>query len=228
MHPVRRDPPVRSAGSTRSVIQVSGSGRRTPSRACRIPSQAPQLPPAPSPRCGQPSLEGRTAVVFEFRVVHRGVNAVFAKPARHAIAIGGRQTVDDARPWQLRDVLGEPRRRSADRRARSSAATATPRVSGPRWISSVSPSCARMSSADALVGSGCGGEHGHIPRQRAHDANDATVVRSEIVPPVRDAMGFVHYQQPDAAWNAGERHGLKSFVGEAFWRHEQHVDFVTR
>jgi len=68
----------------------------------------------------------------------------------------------------------------------------------------------------AVVGGGGGGHHRHVWRHLTQDIDDATVIRTKIMPPVGDAMSFVHHQETNPAYHRQQDLFQKLIVGKAF------------
>ena len=59
-------------------------------------------------------------------------------------------------------------------------------------------------------------QQAEVRREVADDAFDQAIVGPEIVPPVGDAMRFVHHQKGDAPGDPGQNFGVEAFVPQAF------------
>jgi len=80
---------------------------------------------------------------------------------------------------------------------------------------------------DAVVGGRGGAQHRHAARQEIENPHDASVVGSEVVSPVADAVCFVDDEQTGAGRELRQHGVAKARVGEAFGRDEQEVDSVV-
>src|SRR5690606_30028483 len=71
---------------------------------------------------------------------------------------------------------------------------------------------------DAIVGRRRSAQHRHVGRHLAQDADQAPVIRPEVVAPIRNAMRFIHYQKPDIVRNRLQYTRDKFLAGKALWR----------
>src|SRR5262249_588890 len=78
-----------------------------------------------------------------------------------------------------------------------------------------------------VVGGGRGAQDGRRLRELADYAGDAPVVRTEVVPPVADAVRLVDDQQAGGLQHVGEDVRAELVVVEALGRDEQDVDGVV-
>ena len=73
----------------------------------------------------------------------------------------------------------------------------------------------------SVAGGGRGGQQAHIG-QGLHQPAHAAVIRTEVVAPVGDAVGFIDHHQ--AGVELGERPTLKIRSVQPLWRDQQDVD----
>ena len=71
-------------------------------------------------------------------------------------------------------------------------------------------------------------EDGRVGRETVEQVLDPAIVRPEVVPPVADAVGLVHDEQPAPARQVGQLLLAEARIVQALGRDEQHVDLVGR
>ena len=76
------------------------------------------------------------------------------------------------------------------------------------------------------VGRGGGGQDRNGIRQPGDEVRDAAVVGTEVVAPVRDAVGFIDDQQPGAAEEFGQLGLPESGIGEPFRRDQEDIHLI--
>lgn len=90
-------------------------------------------------------------------------------------------------------------------------------------------SCAQLLSdvaGDALVGRGRGGQDGGVDRQIGQQGTDTSVVRAEVVAPVRDAVGLVDDDQAGVRGQVGQDLLAEDRVVEPLWGDQEDVDLA--
>jgi hypothetical protein len=146
------------------------------------------------------------------------------KPGGDPLGVPDGQAVDDARPGQLRDALGEPSQPiglAGDRQHRQPQALAVQRPpeqqrSGAKLLGDV--------VHDPLVGGCRAGQHRRGRIQVVQDADQPAIVRAEVMAPVGDAVGLVDHHQPDPLRQIGKDVAAELRVVQPLWGDQQQVD----
>src|SRR5205085_2527824 len=81
---------------------------------------------------------------------------------------------------------------------------------------------------DAVVRRGGRGEDRQVSWQRLKQSSDAAIIWPKIVPPIGNAMSFVDHEHADFAGDWIKRLIEKGFIGEAFGRNQQSIDFAGK
>ena len=81
------------------------------------------------------------------------------------------------------------------------------------WMSETNPQLNRDIIHHTVVGCSGGGKHRYIPWKCLQDPYNATVIRSEIMPPVGYTMRFIHDKQSQSLSNRDQNIFTKRIVG---------------
>jgi len=146
----------------------------------------------------QPVLQFQPLLIGQPSVIGARVDTTQPQPCGEIVGIPNCQRVDDAAALELRNVIREPRHSRGlgwDAQVLQPKALANQRAADNVQVrSQLSGNVVHH----AFVRGGGGGQHRQVRWQRSQHANDAPVVRAEIVPPIGDAMCFVHNEEPHA------------------------------
>ena len=80
---------------------------------------------------------------------------------------------------------------------------------------------------DPIIGGSGRAKHRHVQGQQSQHPDDAAVIRTKIVAPVRDAVGFVHDKHADAALNHRQQCFKKFCIAQPFRRNHEHVHLIV-
>ena len=149
------------------------------------------------------------------------------KPRRHRAGVTNCQRVDDAAPRQLRQPFrqpGEPlglARKSygLQRQRRPGQIAAGNREAGPEDFHQI--------VHDAVVRGRGRRQQAKVGREVVDDAFDQTVVRPEVVAPIRDAVRLVDHEERYPARDLRQHLVVEALVREPLRGDEQDVHFIT-
>ncbi len=167
------------------------------------------------------------SLVVERAEVGLDLDALRGEPGGDVLDVTHGEAVDDARPLQFGQRLGEPGEAfglpvEPDRAEGETLAAQRPAEGGEFGAELVGDVV-----DDAVVGGGGAAEDRHRRAgQAVDDAPDASVVGPEVVAPVGDAVHLVDHDQPGPC--PDDRHDLvpELRVGEPLRRDQQQVDLV--
>ena len=79
---------------------------------------------------------------------------------------------------------------------------------------------------DALIGGGRGGQNGGPGGQVVEESPQPAVIGAEVVPPIRDAMGFIAHERERSSLHRVEDTTTEAGIGQAFRCDQEEVDGV--
>ncbi len=164
-----------------------------------------------------------------FRLSRIGRHQMPAVPQEPSRLVRGRdgQRVDDARAWQLAEVLvqpGQPLLRAGQvDHGQVQAATVQRAAQHQRLLVGARAELVGDVPGDPRVRGRGRGQDRHAGRQLVQQGAQPPVVRPEVVAPVGDAVRLVHHQHPGRRGQLGQHLVAEAGVVQPFRADQQHV-----
>ncbi len=166
--------------------------------------------------------------------VGRHLDAVLAQVVGHQLGVRDGEAVDDARPGQAGQVLGEPgqpvglggKSHHAELQRLAVEAAAQHQHVGQRPFARDAQLLGDV-GGHPCVGRRCRGQHRDAVGQVGEQGADPPVVGTEVVAPVGDAVRLVDHQQTGARRQVGQHPVAELGVVQPLRADQQHVDLAA-
>ena len=176
----------------------------------------------------QSLLQGDPPLGIDVTGIGRDRQTACPEPIGDLMGVTHRQGVDDAVTGQGRELRRQPGQPFG-------LIGETDGLQGQGWTVQIAANDLQRRSQHGLeighhtiVRGRCRRQQAQIRRQATHHALQQAIVRTEIVPPIRDTVGFIDHEQRNPGCDRSQHLGAEMGVGEAFRRHEQDIDLIAQ